>query len=613
MPGRPAPFAATLLLGLLVAAPLMAQTSQARAFDEVITEAVVREHLEYLAGDDLNGRAAGSADGLRAAEYIAGRFKALGLAPADEAEGFLQTFQHQRRRVDRKGSALSFTAPGGEKIALAAGKDFVPFIFSAEGAVDAELVFVGYGITAPEYGYDDYAGLDVSGKVVLMLRYEPGEQDAESKFKGIEHTHHATFAAKLRNAEEHSAAGGIIFSGPLYHKKDGDELFGEKASAGRTGKIAMFQIAQSAAERLFAAVGKDLSKFQAAIDEKLQPQSFIMKGLHSQGRAAFRKDPVELRNVVGILRGSDEKLSAEVVVVGAHFDHIGRRDKDPEKPQGDVIYNGADDNASGTAGLLAVAQALSQAPERPKRTIIFCAFDGEEMGLVGSRHYVEHPSVPLERTVAMVNLDMIGRSRNGAVTVYGVGTAKEFPALVNRAAEGLDLKVQQGRSAMIPSDGLPFVSKRVPTLMFFTGLHSDYHRVTDEADRIGCDGLARIARAAARTVREIADAAERPKYAAGASGGFLQPKGPLMGVVVAAGDGSGLVLRRVSPGSGAEKAGLKAGDVLKSVDGREIVSPGELREIIRSHKVGDTIEVLLSRQGRDQTARVRLGGRGTAN
>lgn len=613
MPRRLALFAAALLCGLLVAAPLVARASQAAAFDEVITEAVVREPLEYLAGDDLNGRAAGSPGGLRAARYIAGRFKALGLSPVDEAEGFLQTFQHQRRRVDRKGSALSFTAPGGEKIALTAGKDFVPFIFSAEGAVEAEVVFVGYGITAPEYGYDDYAGLDVSGKVVIMLRYEPGEQDAESKFKGLEHTRHATFAAKLRNAEQHGAAGGIIFSGPLYHKKDGDELFGEKASAGRTGRIAFFQIAQSSAERLFAAVGKDLSKLQAAIDEKLQPQSLAMKGLHSQGRAAFRKDPVELRNVVGILRGSDEKLSAEVVVVGAHFDHIGRRDKDPRNPQRDLIYNGADDNASGTAGLLAVAQALSQAPERPKRTIIFCAFDGEEAGLVGSRHYGEHPPTPLSGTVAMINLDMIGRLRNGAVTVYGVGTAREFPALVTRAARGLDLKVRQGRSAMIPSDSLSFAGKRVPTLMFFTGLHGDYHRVSDEADEIDCDGLARIARAAARTVREIADAAERPKYAAVASGGFRQPKGPLMGVVVARGDGGGLVLRQVSPGSGAEKAGLKAGDILKSVDGREIASPGELSEIIRSHKVGDTIEVLLSRQGRDQTARVRLGGRGTAD
>ena len=592
-----------------------AQETAEQPFDALITEAVVRAPLEHLASDAFNGRLAGSEDMARAAAYVAGQFKEMGLEPAGADGGFLQTFSQGRRDVDREKTSLALVPPGGERRSLRLDKTFVPFRFSAAGALDADVVFAGYGITAPENGYDDYAGLDVKGKVALIMRYEPGDKDAESPFNGLEHTQHATFEAKVANAEKHGAAGVLLFTGPHYHADQRDELYGYSAAARRESvDIPVLQIVTPEAEALLAVCGRKLADVQARIDEKNAPQSFAMAGVRAKAAVAFRRTETEMRNVVAVLPGADEKLADEAVVVGAHLDHIGARPSDPDKPDRDVIFNGADDNASGVAALLAIARAMTQGRAAPRRTIVFVAFDGEEVGLFGSRHYVAHPVRPLGKTAAMVNLDMVGRLRGDGLAVMGVGSGAGLKAVVDRAVAGLGLKVRYGQSAMAPADSMSFAMKRVPALFFHTGLHQDYHRVTDEASKINYVGLARVARAAARTVLAIADADEAPTYTATAMQPTRpRPGGPMLGVSAVPDDEGRLTVRQVVPGSGAEKAGILPGDVFVTVDGRTTVSLRDLVEIIGRRKVGERVKVVLRRGERDETVEVTLGARAAQN
>jgi len=598
----------TLTIGLC---PLGAQETPEQTFDALITEAMVRAPLEHLAADAFNGRLAGTDDMARAAAYVAGQFKEMSLQPAGADGGFLQAFSQGRRDVDRDKTSLALTLPGSEPCSLRLDKTFVPFRFSAQGALDAEVVFVGYGITAPEHGYDDYAGLDVKGKVVLIMRYEPSEKDAESPFKGLEHTQHATFEAKAANAEKHGAAGVLLFTGPHYHEDQRDELYGYHAAARRESvDVPVLQLVRPEAEKLFTVCGKELAKVQAGIDEKNSPQSWAMAGVRAKATVVFRRTQTRMRNVVAVLPGADEVLSRQVVVVGAHLDHIGARSADPDKPDQDVVFNGADDNASGVAAVLAMARAMTQGGVKPRRTIVFVAFDGEEIGLFGSRHYVAHPVRPLEKTAAMVNLDMVGRLRSDTLMVLGVGSGAGLKDTVDRAVAGLGLKVLYGQSAMAPADSMSFAMRRVPALFFHTGLHLDYHRVSDEASKINYPGLARVARAAARTVLAIADADEAPKYTATAMQQRARgARGPMLGVSALPGDAGGLAVRQVVPGSGAEKAGVRPGDVLVTVDGKAVVSVPDLAEMIAGHKVGDKVKVVLRRDGAEQTLEVTLGAR----
>jgi len=318
-----------------------------------------------------------------------------------------------------------------------------------------------------------------------------------------------------------------------------------------------------------------------------------------------------MRNVVGILTGSDAKPAEETVVVGAHLDHVGRMAAGAKHPERDVIFNGADDNASGVAAMLGMARALSQGGVRPKRTIVFVAFDGEEQGLFGSRHYVSHPARPLEKTAAMINLDMVGRLNGDDVAVYGTGTGEGLKEVVGKSFAGLRVKARPSGGGMIASDGMPFTLAGVPTLFFHTGVHGDYHRVTDEAGKINYEGLAEVARGAARTALALADAGERPKFVNVALGGPVwDPKSPVLGVAVGPGADGGLEVQMVAAGSGAQDAGLERGDVVTSLDGAKVRSFEELAEAVQRHKVGEKVKVAYRRGEKEETVEVTLKARG---
>lgn len=302
------------------------------------------------------------------------------------------------------------------------------------------------------------------------------------------------------------------------------------------------------------------------------------------------------RNVVGLLRGASE----EAVVLGAHYDHLGR--------DGERIYFGADDNASGTAVMLEAAARLAARP--PRRTIVFAAFSGEETGLHGSRHYVHHPLAPLEKTVAMVNLDMVGRLREKLV-VFGAESGDRFRE--HLADSPVPLVFNQ--DPVGPSDHTSFYLKGVPAVHLFTGAHADYHKTTDTADRVNYEGLARVADLVERLVRRIADAPERMAFrrvAAPAAAPGPAPPGatPYFGSVPDYGfEGKGVRLSGVSPGSPAEKAGLREGDVIVALDGQEVADVRSYSALLFSRRPGQQIEVEIEREGRRVRVRAVLAAR----
>ena len=324
------------------------------------------------------------------------------------------------------------------------------------------------------------------------------------------------------------------------------------------------------------------------------------------------------RNVIGILPGRDPTLRRETVIVGAHYDHLGGGGFGALDPDSSgAVHNGADDNASGTSALIHIARALAADP--PARTTVFIAFSGEEVGLLGSAHYVRQPLYPLDRTIAMINLDMVGRMKNKRLIVYGTATATEFPALLDSLNwyQGFDLKKQGDGYG--PSDQSSFFAAHRPVLHVFTDLHEDYHRTTDDWDKVNVEGLARvidftagIATALGNRTRPLTfvDAAPAPSHASAAPGAVTPGYGAYLGTVPDMSESPGGVrLSGVRAGSPGEKAGLKAGDIITRIGKNPVPDLQGMTDALRAHRPGDVVEITVTREGKPVTVQATLGTR----
>jgi hypothetical protein len=483
-----------------------------------ITDARCRSHVEFLASDLLEGRATPSRGLDVAATYIQTTFSRLGLKPGGTDGTWFQGFPVPLE-VRLKESSL---AAAGHKYEY--GKDYMPLPFTGQGTVKGGLVFAGYGITAEDEGYDDYATIDVKDKVVLVLRHEPLEKKATNAFAGERHSRYAYYQTKLANAARRGAAALLVVTDPLNHEdtavegswpQQGGAGEGEgEGGGGRRGRaprIPAFHISGDAAKALLG--GRDLKALQNEIDEGFKAKSYAVEGVEVALSVATEQVNGEGRNVIGVLRGTDPTVADECVVIGAHYDHVGMQsEKGPtfygqigEAVNGDRIHNGADDNASGTAALLEVARAFTESgPTR--RTVVFIAFAGEELGLVGSRWYVRHPLIANEKTIAMLNLDMVGRNDPGEVEIGGQASAGLRSALDHaNASVGMKLKPSADKRTDGSSDHASFERVNVPVIFFFAGFHPDYHRVTDHASLIVGEKIARIGRLAFLTAGIMAD------------------------------------------------------------------------------------------------------------
>jgi hypothetical protein len=512
---------------LLLSVPLFPQKTSTNRKPaqtaDLIQPADLKADISFLASDDLAGRNAGSREDHIATDYIASEFMRLGLKPMGDSGTYFQNMELVTASPDAENTTLTATVNGTEhRFALNQGIQWARQSLHPAQAC-GPVVFAGYGISAPEFAYDDLAGVDVKGKVVLVLMREPQANDPASKFMGTLDTYHAFYWQKIEELRKRGAAGVLVVQDRVPRdvklipasspRPTGGPSF---ALAGEMWDVPVFLIKRDLADQFLAPSGKTSDALQAEIDSSIQPHSFDVP----QSSACLKKSFTGLethkgRNVIALLEGSDPKLKAQTIILTAHHDHMGAANGH--------IYYGADDNASGVAGMLGVARALVKGNIRPKRSILFVAYDGEERIFLGSYFYVTHPAVPLSQTVATLNLDMIGRDENDPnwptpadhnVNMVNVLGTRYNPALrkvidSENKAEGLKLDYKMDRvdpdSLWSRSDHFWFATLHIPQVEFQTGLHPDYHTENDTWQRINYPKLTKIVRLVYRSVSELAN------------------------------------------------------------------------------------------------------------
>jgi aminopeptidase YwaD len=622
----------TLIIALLTASASSAIGPAGAAFvpnggacfadDAAVSAERIARHVQFLASDKLQGRRAGTAAADEAANYIAKEFSGYGLRPPS-AEGFLQPFTFvsgvklgEQNVFQVKDSAGAHT--------YKVGVDYMPLAFSSPEVAEGEVVFAHYGISAPELQYDNYKDVDVKGKIVVILRGGPEGDNPHGRFAsytqpGLE------IQNKTLKAREKGASGVIFVSEEKVFQHDRLSRLHHDLNFLEAGIPAII-ISSQMANNIFS--NQHPGKYE---DERVKREpadgpspygvSFALKDI----TARFKTDVVKINgrsaNVVGVLPGSDPRLAGEYVVIGAHYDHLGLGG--PESlaavPEGQ-IHHGADDNASGTAGLLEVARVLAKDRAKVKRSIIFVAFSGEELGLLGSGAYTKAPAAPLASTVAMLNMDMVGRLRNGSLFVGGVGTSPAWKPLLeklNAAKEtagsnpgngsGSRFQLSYGQDGFGPSDHQSFYVRDVPVLFFFTGTHDDYHKPSDTAEKINSEGLAQVA----EYVREVAEAVandpqrvafNRVKVESKPTGGGFRV---YLGTVPNYSDQSdGMKLDGVRPGSPAERAGLRAGDLVLRLGKTTVKNVYDYTYALGELRAGEEVEIVIRREGREMALKI---------
>jgi Zn-dependent M28 family amino/carboxypeptidase len=603
------------VLGLALAAVAAAQSLTVGAADPARYLADVKA----LTTREMEGRGDGTRGLTRAARLLEQEYQRLGLEPAG-TRGYLQPFQVTTgARLAGKNEIAEQN--GGARKELKLNEDFVPLSFSSSGEVNGPLVFAGYGATAPEFGYDDYAGLDVTGKVVVVLRYEPALFAAHSGNQGL--TSHASLVTKAINARNHGAGGLVVVNGAPSGRAalpaGGDDAlmrFGS-VTGPRDAGVLFVQVRNAVAQRWLEAAGKSLADLQKQIDGSMRPASLDLPNtLRLTLRVSVQTIRATVNNVLAYLPGQSD----EYVILGAHYDHLGYGNQDSLAPsQIGQVHPGADDNASGTAGLLELARLLVPLKGRLTRGILFASFAGEELGLLGSADWVRQPTRPLDSAVAMLNMDMIGRIKDGKVYIGGVGTGSTFEALLASAQNGSKFQMQYSEGGYSASDHTSFVSQKIPVLFFFSGLHGDYHKPSDTWEKINAPDAARLVDVIARVTLGL-DAAARPEFAA--VGEEANPHmGVAAGVATSGGGGygpyfgsipdfaeleTGVRFSDLQPSSPAARAGLKAGDILVQFGDMPIRNLYDFTDALRRSQVGQTVEVTVLRDGTRVTVPVTL-------
>jgi hypothetical protein len=562
--------------------------------------------IKTLAAPNMEGRGAGTKGLAKATKYIEHRYKSLALQPAG-TNGYLQPIS-VTTGAKLKSDNQFIVEEGGKKQALTLNQDFVPVSFSSSGSLTAAVVFAGYGASADEFGYDDYAGLDVKDKIVMVLRYEPEIFGVKSGQHGL--TQHSQLITKAINARNHGAKALVVINGKL---GDGEEdllmRFGGVSGPQNVG-LMLLQVKNAVADSWFKAAGKSLSDVQQQINHSGKPDSFAFPGtLQLSLKVDIEATHARVNNVLAYLPGK----TGEYVIIGAHFDHLGRGDSNSLAPsQIGQIHPGADDNASGTAGVLELARLFAPMKGQLDRGILFMSFSGEELGLLSSAEWVKDPTLPLEKCVAMLNMDMIGRIRDSKVYVGGVGTGSTFKTILEQAQkQEPNFKIEYSAGGYSASDHTSFVAKKIPVLFFFSGLHSDYHKPSDTWDKINAPSAAQLLNLVGDVAVQLAEAPSRPTFitvmedkpVGGGGGGY----GPYFGSIPDFGEvKDGVRFSDVRPGSPAAKAGLKAGDILVQFGDKPIHNLYDFTDALRRSKVGEVVEVKVLRDGQPVTASVKL-------
>jgi hypothetical protein len=484
-------------------------------------------------------------------------------------------------------------------------KQFLPLRFSAEKQIEAPIVFAGYGEVNPEQNYDDYAAAEVKGKIVLMMRFEPqNPQTNASRFadKEQEYSQHAALQEKLAAAEHLGAVGAILVNPPLTHKDEGMMRFGRSAMFSTS--MPVVQVSPEAADAILQQGGApDLKTLEGQIDQNGKPDSVSLKDVTAKISVGFKRTRKQVENVAALLPGKGP-MADEYIIVGAHYDHLGHGGPNSLAPWSHAIHHGADDNGSGTTAVLALADHFAHAGPQ-ERSMIFMTFTGEEEGLLGSEYFVNHPPVPLDKIAGMLNLDMVGRVSGKKLLVGGMGTAASFPDILNKADEGSELKLGEfGKGGMGPSDHMSFAMKKIPVLFFYDNMLIDYHRPTDTADKINFAGMEQVVELGQRVATAMTVMPRQPYNASFDNQGLTQMgvghgSRVSLGVVPdyseGEGAGGGVKISGTVGGSAAEKAGLKAGDVIVQFGDKKLDNLIDLTNVLAAAKPGQIVKLIILR------------------
>lgn len=614
----------TVIVSLAISAAFAQQPSSTPSVSHL------QQIIMYLASDALEGRRTGTQGANDAAHYIAAEFNMLGLRPGMAGGGrtrgenrarYLQPFPYVSKVELGRNNSLVITSHGvsdrpdgilkeTEKI----GEDWMPIGFSTNATIESDsFSFCGYGISAPERKYDDYAGCVPKNRAAIVFDGTPDGDNPHGQF---------VQAGQIRFKAAAARAAGVralIVISAEQNLKDDRLSRLSYDNAGEAG-IPIVVISRKAATSILHDVSY-YEKVAAARTVELP----IPKAISLTVDVNRIESPSF--NVVGILPGSDPKLKNEAIVIGAHYDHLGLGGEGSLAPREGEIHHGADDNASGTAGVLELARMFTQGP-KPRRTIVFIAFSGEEEGLIGSNYYVNHPVVPLANTVAMINMDMIGRLKDQKLSIGGVGTAQEWKDEIKRTQDSFTppqtIPTSAGNHSTSstaspfaltlnedgygPSDHSSFYAKQIPVLFFWTGTHNDYHKPSDTAEKINYQGEARIVSFVANIVREMDKSDKRPTYTVarsdsqGRSTGFRVYLGTIPNY---ADSNDGLLLDGVRDDSPAAKAGIKAGDKIVKMAGRDVKNVYDYTYALGEMKAGEEYDVELIRGGQRITLKIK--------
>jgi hypothetical protein len=581
-----------------------------------------RKTLEYLASEELEGRLIGTPGIDKAADRIAETFDKLGLQGPKGWDGYFQPFE-LTTRVELDPKTTLDAGKGNKWVASLDAKpklreDYQPLGVSGEGEFSGEVVFAGYAIASKENKYDDFAGLDVKDKVVLALRFEPHDDDGKSRFVAPKssgpYSDQATFFAKAKAAADRGAVALLVVNPPAHNRGDVMVPF-TSGSPGERTAIPVVQVKQEVAEAMLKVGGApDLRTLQNKIDEAVAPQSVALKDVSARGAVAFKRTKKQVKNVAAVVPGSGEK-AGEYVVIGAHYDHLGKGASGSFAPFSNKIHYGADDNASGTTAMLKLAEHFAHAAKGgkpPARTLVFVAFTAEETGLLGSKHFVNNSPIPMDKIVAMLNLDMVGRVRDNKLSIGGVGTAPSFEKILHKADEVSPLTLStMSKGGLGPSDHTSFAMKKVPVIFFFSGLHIDYHRPTDVASKVNFEGIDEVVKLGIDVVEGMTEM-PREQYvstfdssgmsahgdaASGSPGGARATLGVIPNYSEEEGPNQpkGVRISGTGPGSPAETAGLKDGDLIVQLGETKIDNLMDLTDALRKGKPGEKVKLVYFR------------------
>jgi Tol biopolymer transport system component len=550
------------------------------------------KHIGFLAADAQEGRGTGEPGNARSAQYIADQFKQIGLQPAGDNGTYFQEFEVVKSLETGAANALTAAIAKQKKPkAYSLKQDFIPIGFSSNATVSGKVVFAGYGMTA-DSTYDDYKGIDAKGKIVIAMRYSPDGDNPHSKY-----TKQSALRYKAMLAREKGAAALLLVTASADDSAD-TVLKLKYDNSNTDAGLPVFSVTRSVVNEWLKQNKLNIDSLRSKIVRTASPASVELKNL----TVSLTSEVIQIRkktsNVLGLL---SVNAADEHIVIGAHYDHLGYGGVGSGSlaPDKNEIHNGADDNASGTSTVIELARRLSEYKTTLKRNVLVMAYSGEEMGLLGSAYYTKHPTLPLQNAVTMFNFDMVGRLKENALTVQGTGTSSQWEPLLKKYNADSTFHLKFVKDGFGPSDHSSFYSQNIPVLFFFTGLHDDYHRPSDDAEKINITGMNQIIALATKVAIAVDTAAGRPDYIKTQSqeqGGNRQGFRVFVGTIPDySEDANGMLLAGVRENSPAAKAGLQKGDILIKFGTHDIKNVYDYTYALQEYKPGDVIEVTVLR------------------